>query len=241
MTVSQAQQRLNDRWRQFYENARLPAACVFCEGTKLWWNGTRVRSASVLCEGEVVHLSEVPCRRIKCGTKGCNKSWTQRPEGLTPQRHYQLDVVAEGSSRYLFSADGTLSGVAEQMTCSRHTVRRWIRWLSAIVTVGVLLRLLVEHTDEPAAPRVHEVAQPGRKAQSGLVQAVLSAAAGVLCVLEALATAAGLPAPGLSSVVQAVVADRYRVTTYARPFIPDFARCRWLRPAPPCGGELGTP
>ena len=240
MTVAQAQQRLNDRWRQFYENARLPAACVFCEGTKLWWNGTRIRSASVFCDGEVVHLSEVPCHRVKCATKGCRKSWTQRPEGLTPQRHYQLDVVAEGSSRFLFSERGTLGGVAEQMTCSRHTVRRWIHWLSAIVKVGVLLRLLAKHADEPAAPKVHEVAQPERKATSGLVQAVLEAAAGVLCVLEALATAAGLPAPGLSSVIQAVVADRYRVTTYARPFIPDFARCRWLRPAPPCGGELGT-
>jgi len=148
MTVAQAQQRLNDRWRQFYENARLPAACVFCEGTKLWWNGTRVRSASVLCEGEVVHLSEVPCRRIKCGTKGCNKSWTQRPEGLTPQRHYQLDVVAEGSSRYLFSARGTLSGVADQMTMSSPFFRGRC-WVGAVTgpppPVGSRGRLSVGH------------------------------------------------------------------------------------------------
>jgi hypothetical protein len=153
-----------------------------------------------------------------------------RPEGLTPQRHYQLCVVAEGTSQYLFTAEATFSEVARRLDCSRFTVARWIAWVAQIATVQALLWHVVDHSDQPVVPRVLAVSQLGRKARGGLGRAMLEAAAGVFCVLEALAAATGLRSPGLSSVVEAVVADRYRVTTYAAPIIPELARRRrlWL-------------
>ena len=229
MSVAQYVEELKERWCEHYEHARKPGACIFCGCSRLWWNGKRIRSASVLAGEVVVYVAEVVCRRVKCSDRQCRRSWTLRPEGLTPQRHYQLDVVAEGTGQYLFAAEGTFSEVARRLDCSRFTVRRWIGWVAQIATVKALLWHVVDYCDEPVVPRVLAVSGLGRKACSAQGRVMLKAAAGVFCVLEALAAAAGLRPPGLSSVVEAVVADRYRVTTYAAPSIPEFARRHRLR------------
>ena len=224
MSLAQAPESLNERWQRFFKEVAKPARCMYCNGTTIWWNGCRVRSANVLCNDVTVHLNEVPCRRVKCGAPRCRRSWTLRPEGLTPQRHYQLDVVAEGCITYLFEPTATLTQVAETLTCSRQTVRRWLAWVGAITTVSVLLRVLLEVANAPITPRIHAIHKLSRKAKTSLGAAGLVAARNVLCLLETIGAALAFSTPGLSSVVQVAVADRYRVTTYAQPFIPDFVR-----------------
>jgi hypothetical protein len=136
-----------------------------------------------------------------------------------------LDVVAEGVGKYLFAPESTLSAVAKKLTCSWFTVRRWIVWMANITTVSALMWHVLDQSGEPVVPQVLPVSQPKRKASN----VVLKGAAAVLCILEVLAVSAGLDLPGLSSVVEAVVANRYRVTTYAAPTIPEFARRQRLR------------
>jgi hypothetical protein len=229
MSVAQNLGDTNVAWAEHFKTVCKPTACRYCSGRRIWWNGTRIRSASIMIAGLVTYCPEVTCRRVKCGSAPCHKSWTLRPEGLTAQRHYQLDVVAEGTTGYLFAPKATLATVAQALNCSRFTVQRWIRWVGQVVTVSSLLGLIEGLSDGPVVPLILDVWQLQRRAKSTKRRQGLVSAATVLCGMEALAQAAGVAPPGLSSVVEAAVDGRYRVTTYADPLIPDFAQSGWWR------------
>ena len=68
-----------------------PTQCIHCADRRIWWNGTRKRSASVLIDGRVAHLRAVVCARVKCA--GCLVSWTLRPPGLLPHKHILTQSV----------------------------------------------------------------------------------------------------------------------------------------------------
>jgi len=223
MGISQALTRLKQQWHEFFETCSKPSHCIFCGETRLWWNGKRIRSASVLVLGMVAHIVNIAVRRVKCAR--CGKSWTLRPHGLMPQRHFQLCVVAQGTSMYLFEPETNLTKVGQQLSCHRKTVRRWIQWTAGIAVPQDLYRHIMNASGEPVVVKLREVFL---KATSVLTSTVLRTASHVLCLLEVLAAAIGFDPPGLRSVVEAVVANRYRVTTDASPSIPDFAR-RYLR------------
>jgi len=229
MDLQEEARKLKEKWRRFYETVEKPCCCVFCAGDQLHWNGSRTRTASVRVEAEdettVVYLDDIPCRRIKCGSAGCRRSWTLRPPGLFPRRHYQLDVVASGTSEYLFAAEASLTGVAATHDCSRRTVGRWLGWESGLVEPSELQRHLLEVSGEPLVLKAHPVAALARKAVDTAREKVLTAAASVLTLLEVLGAALGYEPPGLRSVLQVVVNDRDLVTTYASPSIPELARC----------------
>lgn len=206
---------------EFFRKAPLPDICIHCEGEHVVRNGSAVRSASVLVEDEVVHLPEIPCRRVKC--RDCRRSWRQRPPGLMPHRHYQLCVVAEGVSHHLFDGDATLEDTARRCRCSRWTVSRWLGWLGKIANPADLQARLVEVTGTPVVGLVCGVAALGGKAATEAARQALTQAARVLCLIEAIGTAIGLEPPGLRSVLLRVIGDRARHTTYASPCIPEFA------------------
>lgn len=224
MKIPEAVQDLKQRWRRFFGTSPKPAGCIFCPGSVVWWNGARMRSASVLLDGVVVYIADVLCRRVKCGNPECGRSWTLRPAGLTPQRHFQLCVVAKGTSRYLFDEKTSLSQVARECSCHRHTVGRWLGWEAGIARPADLQRHIAEASDVPVTVKIPPVAGLARKAVNAASRTMLKTAAQVLCLMEALGAAVGLEPPGLRSVVEAVLANRYRVTTYASPSIPDFGR-----------------
>lgn len=215
---------LKDEWQGFYERAAKPRRCIFCGGTRLWWNGWRHRTASLLIGEQVVYVDRVACRLVKCGTPGCSKSWTLRPPGLAPQRHYQLCVVAQALSAYLFDPQATLGQVARATGCARRSVGRWITWVAGIAPAGELLRHLVAASGTPQLPSLPEVASLALRARTCAHRSILRGAAQVLCLLEALGQALGFSPPGLRAIVEAVVDGRYQVTTYARPRILAFAR-----------------
>jgi hypothetical protein len=211
---------IEQRWRRCYETAEKPERCIYCGGTRINFNGSRKRSASVLVLMVVVHVAEILCRRVKCAA--CRKSWTLRPPELVAHKHFQLCVVARAVSRYLFEPAGTLTGMASEHGCSRRTVKRWLVWTSSIAEPATLLRKVVEATDAPLVPRLCQVERLSRKARTPLGQ-LLRQAAEVLGLMERLGSAWGLEPPGLRAVVRRVVGERGGIGTYTRPVIPELA------------------
>ncbi|MEJ2389053.1 MAG: hypothetical protein P8Y27_17615 [Chromatiaceae bacterium] len=220
--IAQAAETLKRQWSEFYNNVAKPPRCIYCGGSHISWNGSRCRCASALVDGQVVFVDEFRCRLVECGD--CGKSWTLRPPGLAPHRHFQLDVVAGAVGTYLFDPEATQKQVAASVGCDRRTVGRWLGWLAAVADPGDLARHLADASGVPELPRVPEVAALGRKASTAARQSLLKIAALILCLLEALAHALCFPPPGLQSVVGAVLAEGARATTYRAPRIHEFAR-----------------
>ncbi len=208
-------------WDRFYESVPRPCECLFCSCIRIWWDGSRARTASVRGEGKTHWLAEVLCRRVKCSS--CRKSWTLRPPGLMPQRHFQLCVAAEGATTYLFAPEPSIAQVAREVGASHWTVSRWIGWLGEVATPSELYRHVLNAAGAALAVSLLSATELPRRARNASVALLRSAAAQVLCLFEALGAALALEPPGLRCVVEAVLANRYRVTTYARPNIPEFA------------------
>jgi hypothetical protein len=219
-----AAQRLARQWDRYYETVEKPAACIDCDADRVGWNGSRTRSASVVLADDVQYVSEVRCRRVKCGA--CHKSWTLRPSGLCAHKHYQLCVVAKATSEYLLDPRVTLSGVADRLGCARRTVGRWICWVSQIADAAVVMQQVLKAIEAPLVMPERRVTQLVRKARSASRCCVLERAMEVLGALEALASAWRLEPPGLRSVVERVVGNRTGIATYARPSIPELAQSR---------------
>lgn len=222
--MAQGVEKLKQEWQAFYANAAKPACCIFCSGWRVWWNGWRQRTASVLIDEQVVHVDAVACRLVKCGNPQCGRSWTLRPPGLAPQRHYQLCVVARAASSYLFDQAATQEQIAASTGCARRTIRRWLGWVAGIASAEDLLRHLLEASDVPEIPPMQGVAAVARKARTAARRSMLESAARVLCLLEALGQALYLPPPGLQAVVERLLAGRSRLTTDHSPRILEFAR-----------------
>lgn len=228
MGLPEKVQALKDTWTAFCEAVRFPRRCIHCDQLVARPRGRAMRSASVLLDGEVAYLDSFPVRRARCGP--CKKSWQVRPPGLTANRHYQLDVVAESMVRYLFRGDPP-SQVTQALGVAVSTVLGWRDQLAGLVEPSLLQRLLVEASGEPLLPTLPELAQRLRLEEKLAAAKRLMAerAARVLALLELVATAWGLGAPGLQSVVERVVGDRSDLFQGRAPSVPGF---RWRGPAP---------
>ena len=218
--LKQKTQEIKDKWDVYFETAERPCCCIFCQFSKIYWNGNRIRSANVQIEEEVVYIPEVKCKRVKCAD--CKKSWTLRPPGLMPNRHYQLCVVADAASNFLFDADATKTKVAETHDCSIRTIWRWIKWIASVTEYSTIVGHIFDVTKEAILPSLFDVTDIVRKAKNTGKQ-ILKKAAKNLCLLEALSLANGYEPPGLRAVIEKVIMNRDRISTYDDPFIPDFA------------------
>jgi len=228
MGLPEIAQECKQRWQHFFETATKPECCIYCEGKAVSWRGSRLRNASVLVDdgerSEVVYLNDIANRLVKCATAGCGRSWTLRPPGLFPRRHYQLCVVAAATSLYLYQADVSREAVAAAHECSRRSLGRWIVWESQIAKPADLQRHILDVAEAPLLAKAQPVAQLTRKAFDTTHQRILTAAAAVLGLFEVLATALGYEPPGLRSVLGTVVGNRERISTFAAPAVPEFAR-----------------
>ena len=219
MSVHKGGEELKKAWDQFSQTVDKPCCCPFCQGRRIYWNGYRERSASVLEGDKVVYLSEVVCRRVKCADRQCKKSWTLRPPGLMPDRHYQMCVVASAAREFLFDPQSTLSSVAAAYQCCRRTVGRWLRWLAGIAKPTSLIRRLggIPGTAVFAArDNKRGIGTPARK--------VFERAARVFCLLEALGRAYGCKDAPFGGIIEEILSGGHRVTTYRFPSIPELAR-----------------
>jgi hypothetical protein len=226
MELPAAVEALRERWNRFADEALKPLLCAHCGGARVRWDGWRRRTASVLHDGAVHHLTGVRCRRVDCGA--CGRSWTLRPPGLAPRRHHQRDVVASATSRYLFAPRATRDSVAEAHGCSRRTLGRWLCWLAGLAALSDLQRHVLEAAGEVILPPFRSVADLARKAPL-VGRAVLERAAQVLTLVEQLGSAWSLQAPALGPVLERVTGPG-DTSTDARPCVPEFARRRLGRP-----------
>ena len=231
MDLPAAARRLKQEWLNFFEHVPRPARCPCCGGRRVHWNGSRTRKVIVLVGGSSIELSGVRCRRVRCAP--CRASWTLRPPGLAPRRQFQLCVVARATSRYLFTAEASLSTTAAEHVCSPRSLGRWLTWVGGLASPAALQQRLAEAVGSPLLAAFREVSDLGRKATSAPRRRRLGLAAQVLVLIEALGHAIGAEPPGLRGVLERVLAGRDRVTTEARPRVPELAaRQTW------CG--LGT-
>jgi hypothetical protein len=222
MTPSAAAMAKLERWNAVSDQLERPRWCPYCDGMEILFDGWRIRSASILDEESTVYLPVVRCRRVKC--RGCEVSWTLRPEGLLAHRHYQGCVVSSAVSEYLFEKDATLSAIADRIDCARRTVGRWVVWISALAEPSALSARVVEASGVPVVPPVPPVAREAAKCASMLTRQVLATAALVLGLLGVLGEALGCEPPALSSVLKRFVGERSRAWTGAQCSIPEFAR-----------------
>lgn len=213
---------LRRRWNDFYDTVERPLACLFCAAAHIVWNGCRVRAASVRILGQVVHLDEVRCRRVRC--QSCKRSWTLRPEGLVPHKHYQAEVVAHAVGMRLYEHGASQAAVAASVGCSRRQVARWVHWVAGLAEPTELERRIAHVSGAPLLARLRTVAGLATKALTEARRILLGRAAQVLGLLEVLGTALGLEPPGLAAMLARWVGDRTGVVTYARPAIPEVAR-----------------
>jgi hypothetical protein len=221
MCLPTAARRLKDEWQRFFAKVSRPRRCSCCGAVRIHWNGSRPRKVTVLLEGTTVDLSGIVCRRVRCAS--CCRSWTLRPPGLAPRRQFQLCVVARAVSRYIFEPAASLSSTAAAHGCSPRTVGRWLTWVGGLASPAALQRRIVAVVGSPLLASSREVVDLSRKAPSAVRRRRLSLAAQVLVLLEALGQAIGAEPPGLRGVLERVIAGRDRVTTEARPRVPEFA------------------
>lgn len=238
MDLREITQECKEKWQRFFETVPKPERCIYCTCLKVSWRGSRTRTASVQVEGPeqtlVVYLHDIACRRVKCCTEGCRRSWTLRPPGLFPRRHYQLCVVASATSQYLFAEHASLGAVAAAHNCSVRSLGRWIEWEAQIAKPAELQRHLLDVSDAPVLVKVCPIPHLVRKALDVTRQQIFMTAAAVLGLFEALGLALGYEPPGIRSILEVVVGNRERVSTYKSPAVPELARIHLSWPMAPC-------
>lgn len=223
MNLQEAVEKFKEEWDRFFETVEKPGSCIFCWCSQIYWNGQRERTASVVIGDEVAYLTGILCKRVKCANPECKRSWTLRPPGLMPRRHYQLCVVAHGTSNCLFTAQATLTSVADEHQCSRRTVGRWLNWIAEIADPSDLIQRLFSVSKEAAFATVFKISEMiGKAVNSG--KEVFQRTVNNFCLLEALGKAYGYEPPGFRGVIEIAISNRDRITTYRCPFIPELAR-----------------
>jgi len=219
-TASDAAKKLEEKWRTFYEDARRPSRCIFCDAkVRIWFNGTRLRSATVLLQGEAVRLVDVPCRRVRCSR--CRQSWTLRPPGLCPNRHFQRCVVAYAMSSRLFDEHCSARQAARMADCTRQTIGRWSVLLAALASPEELAYCALEVSGAPITQELPEARGVEHKALTQRGRECLRRAAAVLGWFEVLGTTLGSEPPGLRGILEVVIHDRPDMALDRQPRIPD--------------------
>ena len=69
MNLTKAGQEFKQQWDHSFETVAKPSYCIFCKGTKIYWNGLRQRTASVMIDNEVAHFTDILCKTENRGVK----------------------------------------------------------------------------------------------------------------------------------------------------------------------------
>ncbi len=219
MIISNEQAKLKQYFNEWYNKVKNPDKCLFCEGHKIWKNGNNIRTATLIYMGIIIFVDDLVCPRFKCSL--CRKSWQLRPPEIVPHKHFQMCIISQAISHYLFEDDSTLKKEARNHKCSQRTVARWICWLSTIAKPSVLQKHIVEAVGAiiPNAPILRNFLHRS----CGKLDEKLNRVAEILSLLEVLASAWKLEPPGLRAVFNKIVGEHVHVSTYAQPIIPELA------------------
>lgn len=91
----------------------------------MWWNGWRVRAATIMDDGAARYFAEVRLRRVRCGE--CGHDWVLRPRRVVERRHFQPCVIARAIAAW--GRGASLERAAALASCSRRSLGRWLRWV----------------------------------------------------------------------------------------------------------------
>lgn len=183
---------LRARWEQARSDR---GSCPRCGSEHVWFNGIRLRKAS-LFDGETVsYVANVPARRLKCGV--CRARWSRAPDRVPSRAHYQPCVVSRAVAEVVLGDDGTLSSAAREYDCHRRTLGRWVERVSSVAEPATLAREIVSEAGAPVLP-----APPVKTMTTSSVRmrAFGARAVWILALLDALASLRGLEPPGLAHV-----------------------------------------
>jgi hypothetical protein len=191
---------IDGRLEQWRAAVSYRGRCPACSSLRVWRNGTRQRTATLLDDDQTVFLVDVRVRKLQCGD--CNARWSHRPEGLTARVHYQACVVSRAVVRAVL--DGApRAEIARDHGCHRRTLGRWVARVAAIASPARLARILLAAAGAPVLPAA-PVSRPSRSAR---LMALGTRAVAVLALLEALASLHGLEPPALAHAGWLVPAD----------------------------------
>ena len=100
-----------------------PAQCVFCDGTRVWFNGWRRMLPTLLVDGRPHRPTEwVALQLVRCARRECRRSWTLRPPWLYPHRSLEPDLAEAAALAYLLDPQMTYTAVAAAFGCAWITV-----------------------------------------------------------------------------------------------------------------------
>lgn len=108
-----------------YSEERLQVRCDFCGKLKLWLHGKYPRAADRINSSKD-SLNPIWIQRYYCPT--CRKTTSVLPECIPPRRWYLWETQQEVI--LLFLLGNSARSIEKQAKPSRHTIRRWIAWLT---------------------------------------------------------------------------------------------------------------
>lgn len=191
---------IDGRLKQWHEAVSYRGWCPRCTSLRVWRNGTRHRTATVLDDDQAVFLADVPVRKLQCGD--CRARWSHLPDGLIGRVHYQACVVSRAVTRTVLDG-ASRAEIARDHGCHRRTLGRWVARVAAIASPARLARILLAAAGAPVLP-APPVSRPSRSAR---LMELGTRAVAVLALLEALASLHGLEPPALAHAGWLVPAD----------------------------------
>jgi transposase-like protein len=181
---------LKERWTQQLSHR---GRCLQCDSERVWYNGIRLRKAT-LREGEQsVFVADIPVRRLLCGD--CSARWSQAPTGVPWRAHYQPCVVSEAVVTDVLDGNVCDATVAKEHGCHRRTLLRWVERVARLWEPAELMRRVLLESETPVLPAAPPAVRPRR---SAALRALGQRALWVLFLLEVLTSLVGLSPPGLS-------------------------------------------
>jgi hypothetical protein len=139
---------------------RPPLCICFSEA---WWNGTREVCAVCMRDGSAKHITGIVCRRARCRSEDCGKSWTvYEPYDSYPHRVFWLAVVVSAVSAVVFNK-ATMTAAAKTHQCCRDSVRRWLLWVERLADPADLMRVCtqLDCTGMPGATATTDMPKAG--------------------------------------------------------------------------------
>jgi transposase-like protein len=191
---------LDELRRRWEEALTHRGCCPQCHSARVWFNGVRQRTVSLLDGERTVFVDGVPVRRLRCGE--CGGRWSHEPAGVARRGHYQACVVARAVTQTVLD-DARRAEIAHDHGCHRRTLGRWVERVAAIAEPAHLARILLAQSEVPVVPAL----PAPRPSRSGRLRALGARAVAVLALLEALASLRGLEPPALGHARWLVHAD----------------------------------
>ena len=190
MSRSMTLDELKERWTK---ELSYRGRCLQCDSERVWYNGIRLRKATLRDGDRSVFVAQIPVRRLLCGD--CSARWSHPPTGVPTRAHYQPCVVSEAVVTDVLDDKVCDTTVAKEHGCHRRTLLRWVHRVARLAEPAELMRRVLLESDNPVLPAAPPTVRPRR---SAALMALGQRAVWVLFLLEVMTSLVGLTPPGLS-------------------------------------------